>query len=113
MTNGERLEQAFRSSFMKPVIEKTDYWEVETTQGTCIIPTDVHGWTAVTLDPNELADYCLGDIEDSEPLSRKEGWLARMSAPGYMDCTDWAAFETEDEAVEYLLNGWGDDDEES
>ncbi len=108
MTNQERLDEAFKGSFMKPQIEKTDYWEVETTQGTCIIPTEVHGSTAVALDPQELGDYCLGDILSEEPLTRKEGWLARMSAPGYMDCTDWSAFETETEAVEYLLNGWGD-----
>ena len=43
------------------------------------------------------------------------GYGARLSAPGYLDCTDWAVFDTEDEAVEYLAEeylNWEDDDGE-
>lgn len=36
-----------------------------------------------------------------------------MSAPGYMDCTEWAVFDTVAEANEYLNEMYGDDEEES
>ena len=31
-----------------------------------------------------------------------------MSAPGYMDCTEWAVFDTEDEALAYLEDMYED-----
>lgn len=41
---------------------------------------------------------------DGEPLSWEniKGYGARLSAPGYLDCTEWAVFDTEEEAREYL-----------
>jgi hypothetical protein len=41
-----------------------------------------------------------------------EGWGARYSAPGYMDCTDWVLGDTEEEAVEECKDLYGDDEEE-
>ena len=39
------------------------------------------------------------------------GWHARLSAPGYLDCTDWIGpYATEDEALEALYELYGDDD---
>lgn len=38
-----------------------------------------------------------------------EGWGARLSAPGYMDCTEWVVLPTEEEAKEYLLDAYGED----
>ena len=32
-----------------------------------------------------------------------EGYGARLTMPGYMDCTEWAVFETVKQAAEYLL----------
>ena len=46
----------------------------------------------------------------AEPWNKAQ-WLARLSAPGYMDCTDWAAFGTRKEAEEYLIEYYGDDDD--
>ena len=40
------------------------------------------------------------------------GYGARLSAPGYLDCTEWAVFETEDEAREYLEEMYPDDEED-
>jgi hypothetical protein len=31
-----------------------------------------------------------------------KGYGARLSASGFLDCTEWAVFDTEDEAREYL-----------
>jgi hypothetical protein len=36
-----------------------------------------------------------------------------MSASGYMDCTEWSVFETEAEAVEYLEDYYGDEEDEA
>jgi hypothetical protein len=35
------------------------------------------------------------------------GYGARLSAPGYMDCTDWVVFDTFEEADEYLAEMYG------
>jgi hypothetical protein len=31
-----------------------------------------------------------------------KGWGARLSAAGYLDCTEWSVFDTEEEAKRYL-----------
>ena len=56
----------------------------------------------------------LNDLEGKpynpdETLERKTGWLARMSAPGYMDCTNWTVHDSEEAAKEYLEEMYGDD----
>lgn len=35
-------------------------------------------------------------------VEKVKGYGARLSAPGYLDCTDWTVFKTEDEAWNYL-----------
>jgi len=35
-------------------------------------------------------------------ISVETMWGARMSAPGYLDCTEWAFFDTEVEAIAHL-----------
>lgn len=39
----------------------------------------------------------------------KTGWGARLSAPGYLDSTEWSLFESEQEAQEYLMEVYGDE----
>lgn len=102
-------------SFMQPHIEFASFYLVETVHGTECIPEDVCG--AIT-DPRQLQGYCEGDICFDEDIPASEqvpelrtGWIARLSAPGYMDCTDWSWHETEDEAREYLADAYGTDDE--
>lgn len=92
-------------SFMRPEVYKGTYYAVETTAGTEIVPTEVCG----TFRPNEddfvdfLTDYCEGDIDpDQTEPQRAEGYLYRLSAPGYLDCTSWGVAETEDEARDAL-----------
>jgi hypothetical protein len=41
-----------------------------------------------------------------------KGYGARLSAPGYLDCTEWNVFETEQEAREYLEENYSEDDED-
>lgn len=109
---------------MQPVIEHGDYFEVETSNGTEYVPADVVGslgfkvihaaggfydaeyalWSQIVA---ALSPYVEGfSIERVEP---RRGWLARMSAPGYMDCTAWTAHETEEDARAYLIDNYGND----
>lgn len=54
--------------------------------------------------------YPLGDApkldSDDEVKSEKtcNGYLVRLSAPGYLDCPEWTGFDNELDALEYLLN---------
>jgi hypothetical protein len=112
-------------SFMEPQIEQGQWYEIETTQGVAYLPSDVVSVPVVRADDECPAtehntteeewtaiSRALRDHVDGEPESVciREGFGARLSAPGYMDCTDWAVFETEQEARDYLREESGIDD---
>lgn len=110
------------SNFMRPEItEKMRGWAVDTTDaGVCYVPEDVvpvPDWlkTGAVLAPEDggsetrpvlagltmrLADY----IEGRRWISIEvcEGYFARLSAPGYLDCTEWSCYRTLHEAREAL-----------
>jgi hypothetical protein len=59
----------------------------------------------------ELADgsesfWCDEPLAGHEVVGECDGWGARLSAPGYADCTEWAVHETEEEAREYLADAY-------
>ncbi len=91
-------------SFMQPQIYKGQAWVCETSHGTEVVPADL-----VSADPSreELAQFCEGTVESSE---KKSGYLARMSAAGYMDCTHWEIHDTVKEARASLEESYGDDE---
>jgi hypothetical protein len=95
-------------SFMQNDIRNTGYFAVETTHGTEIVCGDDIGRT-MSVAAEALANYVTGKILDpDEVVEYKTGWLARLSAPGYLDCTDWTAHATEAEALEYLEEAYGE-----
>ncbi len=49
-----------------------------------------------------VRDYVTMFPETVSSIRMRDGWGARLSAPGYMDCTDWAVFDTEEEAADHL-----------
>lgn len=55
----------------------------------------------------DFSAYLSVPVEDVDSVEFNYGWGARMSAPGYMDCTDWAVFPTNEEAKEYLDDYYG------
>jgi hypothetical protein len=60
------------------------------------------------VDVSQFLAYIEGEPLDTDTtLNAKAGWLARLSAPGYMDCTDWTAHETEQDAIDYLIETYG------
>ena len=93
-------KEAGAMSHMQPQIVFDEWWKVETDNGTTFIPVDVVGDIAKPID---FLDY----IEDDKPpapdaYEEINGYGARLSAPGYLDCTEWIVFDTKKEAREYL-----------
>ncbi|MNK49863.1 hypothetical protein D3C87_687280 [compost metagenome] len=82
-------------AIMKPQVYQGDYFAVNTSQGTEVVTADDVGRTCAT-HVEALLNYLSGTPDDADELCElKNGWLARMSAPGYLDCTDWTAYPTE------------------
>jgi hypothetical protein len=52
----------------------------------------------------EVDEY-MNDPEEREGDDRLEqGWYARLSAPGYLDCTDWSGpYESERDALQAVM----------
>lgn len=91
---------------MQPEIYHGKAWLVETYNGTEVVPDDLVNMPDVIDEHNyteaakELQTYCEGAIIDV-PDFAIEGWLCRLSAPGYLDCTPWSLFETKHEAIDW------------
>ena len=99
-------------SFMQQYVGCEDYFEVLANRGErWIVPADMVR-ASPTLE--DFAQFIEGSIDDDQdPPERKTGWVARMTAPGYMDCTEWTAHATKEEARAYLTGTYGDDDDET
>lgn len=105
-------------SFMQPEIWEEEYYTVETNCGTETVPVDVCG---ILEDCGHLEDEavcydCLrdhfGDYIEGRKVYSAElsfGWLYRLSAPGYMDCTETGHADSEAEAIAELLELYGNE----
>lgn len=97
--------------FMKPEIVPGPFYRVDTTDGTEVVACDDAGLYHDTT-AEDLSGLTTGIILDkSEMLHVQTGYLARMSAPGYLDCTDWTGHPSERDARLYLADMYGDDDD--
>lgn len=95
-------------SFMEPEIIETQWYIVETNIGTEIVPCDVAGIVETCAG---LADYLEGSPDEpGEAPEVESGWLWRLSAPGYMDCTDWCRADSREEAIRECLETFGTND---
>lgn len=116
-------------SFMqKQVTSKRKWYELETNCGTFFVDVDdvdggkfaasiAQGIDLDSLNPTQrekLAKEFLQYTEASslEHVSVREGYGARLSAPGYLDCTEWTVFDSVDQANEYLNENFPDEEEE-
>lgn len=59
----------------------------------------------------EMKEYV--EFGDPESVEAVEGWGARMTAPGFLDCTEWCVFPTKREAEAYVYEYYGDSDDEA
>ena len=96
--------------FMEQQVTDKERWaEVETNCGTEWVPLEQLGITLPEWEDGPqwlkncadiFRDYLEGNRVTS--VTEKMGYGARLSAPGYLDCTEWAVFDTEEEARAYL-----------
>ena len=94
-------------SFMqRQITENRAWYAVETNQGTCFVAVEDVGKVS---DADELRDYVEGVPES---FTIVEGFGARLSAPGYMDCTEWTVFDSPEQALEYLDEYYPEDEDE-
>ena len=101
------------------ITDKQEWYQVETTYGTEWIPKDIVGnypdadresvkEEVYPLAFNEIQQYCEGTVREWETV---KGYGARLSAPCYMDCTEWSVFDTVEEAQEYLDEYYPEDED--
>lgn len=104
----------------KQVTAKLTWLELDGTNGITWVPFNVlskHEQVVANMDSDseeqDLQDH-FGDYYEGEVWSATvtEGYGARLSAPGYLDCTDWTVFETQAEAEQYLADEYPDEEEE-
>lgn len=93
---------------------KDNFMQIETYQGHFQRINNTNEGDILT--PEKYAEYP-GNEEaaaaygvEPEDVETVFGWFARLSAPGYMDCTDWIGpYDTEEEAVEECEALYGDE----
>jgi hypothetical protein len=61
----------------------------------------VHYYPADMFSRKEVIEF-EGGPDSINEYERIQGYGARLSAPGYLDCTEWVVFDYRAEAVEYL-----------
>lgn len=108
--------------FMQQEIVSGEWYEIDGSHGTTYVPSDIIGVVTINgkairkgklykstanLD-KQLRDYVSGEVYS---VQLRDGYGARLSAPGYMDCTEWSVFDTQDEAQEYLDEFYGEDED--
>ncbi len=107
-------------AFMTPAYDRTDWIEVEGRQGTYVIPADIVGLTSKDFDDDQVShndddlqkytalvdiveDYQENSADQIETISFIRNKIGvRLSASGYMDCTDWSIFDTENAARDFV-----------
>lgn len=91
---------------MRPHIINDTFISIDSSRGTELIPYEYFNFDDHAQEMLNAYDYV--------NLELVRGWFGRLSAPGYMDCTDWSGpFDSEEEALESIKELYGDDEDES
>jgi len=91
------LYNEFSGQFMQPEITCKQVW-FSVNDGEHFYPGDY---------------FTKEEVEELHPVVEVEeevGYGARLSASGYLDCTEWAVFDSQEEAAEYLMEMYGDNE---
>ena len=90
--SGEAIRPFFRTALG---VQKLDV--EDKSGGTTLVPGDLVG---AEPEVSDFEDYIEGSPESFE---KETGWFARLSAPGYLDATDWdGPFATEVQARRHV-----------
>lgn len=115
-TTTETIESLIDSTpwgFMRPAIYKErNVLLVDTLHGTECVPCDLLGLpdppssddaVAMWNYTDTLYDYLQAGIVDLESVAHSvSGYVCRLSADGYTDCTEWEYCETEADVLRWL-----------
>jgi hypothetical protein len=109
----DKILAAMCDQFMEPDFTNEIEWlELDGTLGVTFIPLDVVGrFDHERLDDQDYIQEMFDDYYAStiQTVAIRKGYGARLSASGYMDCTDWSVFATLDGAKDYIVEMYGDD----
>jgi hypothetical protein len=94
-------------SHMEPQVEFGTWVIVDGPVGTEFFPASLVGKVRPYRGPRiqvaaELRDYC--ENREAWSIEVREGWGARLSAPGYLDVSPWMVFQTREEAEDFLAD---------
>lgn len=110
MTSWDKFVQAWDDKLLKPQVVQGDWWHVvpkEHEDEQTYVPADL-------FTEKQAVEYICGTsilgMEAAKEVNKVTGWGARLSAPGYLDSSEWELFETEEEARTYLMETYGDDE---
>ncbi len=107
------------NNFMQPEVVEGDWYEIDGAEGTVFLPIDILGTIPAVEDylnrdddeitddvARALSEFVMGEVWTIE---KRHGFGARLSAPGYLDATDWSVYDTEEEARADLEQMYGDE----
>lgn len=97
----EIAEAAFNDSFMKPEIDTGGHYVAESPEGGSVVFPRRHFTVkdvAMELDIDEAEVEVVG------------GACSRLSAPGYLDSTEWDSHASEEDAIRHLLEQYGNEE---
>lgn len=98
---------------MVPKIIRTSFFEVDGPAGIDVVPMTLVDGTFPEVRrsddlfpvPDPLQPVC--ENNRCHSVTKRFGWCARMQEPGCLDSTRWVGFRTEREALEHLLETYG------
>jgi len=88
----------------KQTTDQKRWLEIDGDHGTAFVQYDAVylSQNQKTCAPQKADLQAFYDGDEIYSIEIIDGYGARLSAPGYMDCTAWAVFETPEEARKYL-----------
>ena len=92
----EELEEAFKGQFMQPEVYHGDVIELQYKNG-----------ESFCMPLEDYSPAMHSGVIESFTFSNR--YLARLSASGYLDCTESTMFDTEQEAIAFLINNYAED----
>jgi len=112
-------------SFMQREITGQQEWlEIDGASGVEFTPIEYADGAAIQtardldngedVDDEDIQDF-IGSVYSCGKVysaTIRMGFGARLSAPGYLDCTEWGIFDTAAEAEEYLSETYPEDEDE-
>lgn len=114
----DKVTSVYKESFMKPEIFHGNYVEISGDNGSIFLPLEHLSLSLETGINYDFADLPEEDMEEVAKayqnhiegnaeinfVSVNTGYVYRLSASGYMDCTDFSVAESEEEALKNLLD---------